>query len=597
MIFFCLLADLSEDIKKEYQRRAAWLQPFPWCESFELPTERIYTRLKILSRTKEGAELTGQIVDMYEIFKQHKECENPKVALIEGSPGMGKTTFCLKLSLDWSKGNTREPFPSFQLLLLLKCREMKTADIQNAIVDQLLPRQATEAEKDAFFQNIQANQPRVLLVFDGLDELNENVALQDLVNPRKRSILADSYVLATSRHEAGLKVRRLCDTLLEVVGFTEKDAEDYMMKYFKKKKEMAKNLMKKIREFDLRDITTSPLNTALLCALFEDNGDLPSRESELYGKIILYILQRYFAKQEQDPPKEPLFGCEKELLTLGKLAHQGIKEDKLSFLESDLEKELESSARSIAEMGFLSKEESVSKLDPKCLFTFFHKTFQEYFAAYYLSEQLVNAVVECKDFFREYSVEGLKFYELFVFIAGILAGKGAGARLVSFMASLSCSLSTLYQITAPAPMTTDEDKYEDMIQFMQQRHDAQLSLTLLCNCVAECSDGQQLNEVQLQMCAAIAENICWKELELVRRFNGESSVEYKVVCEVLKYNTTVKTLHLSYNRITDCSSLAEALKRNNTVEELLLNNNPISDKTPLQDLERHNKHLKLYYNR
>ena len=590
MIFFCLLADLSEDIKKEYQRRAAWLQPFPWCESFELPTERIYTRLKILSRTKEGAELTGQIVDMYEIFKQHKECENPKVALIEGSPGMGKTTFCLKLSLDWSKGNTREPFPSFQLLLLLKCREMKTADIQNAIVDQLLPRQATEAEKDAFFQNIQANQPRVLLVFDGLDELNENVALQDLVNPRKRSILADSYVLATSRHEAGLKVRRLCDTLLEVVGFTEKDAEDYMMKYFKKKKEMAKNLMKKIREFDLRDITTSPLNTTLLCALFEDNGDLPSRESELYGKIILYILQRYFAKQEQDPPKEPLFGCEKELLTLGKLAQQGIKEDKLSFLESDLEKELESSARSIAEMGFLSKEESVSKLDPKCLFSFFHKSIQEYFAALYLSEQLVNAVVDCKDLFSELSVEGLKFSQVFVFIAGILAGKGAGARLVSFMASLSCSLSTLYQVTA--------HRDEDREQYLQQSAEVRSSFILLCYCVAECGDGQQLNEVQKQICAAIGRNVYWKTVDLGCRFlfnSSKSSAVYQVVCEFLKFNTTVEEVDLSYNQIPECRSLAEALERNNTVKLLWFFGNSISDETQLQDLVRHNRHVDVNY--
>ena len=550
---------------------------------------------------------------MYEIFKQQEECENPKVVLIEGSPGMGKTTFCLKLSLDWSKGKTKEPFPSFQLLLLLKCREMKTADIQNAIVDQLLPRQATEAEKDAFFQNIQANQPNVLLVFDGLDELNEKVALQDLVNPRKRSILADSNVLVTSRHEAGLKVREFCDTLLEIVGFTQVDAEDYMVKYFEKKEEMAKNLMKKIRENNLRDIITNPLNTALLCAVFEDNGDLPSTRSELYGKIILYILRRYFVKQEQEPPNEPLYGCQKELLTLGKLAHQGIKEDKLSFHESDLEKELESGARSIAAMGFLSKEESVSKLDPKCLFSFLHKSFQEYFAAYYLSMQLLNAVVECKDLLIEFSVEGLKFAQVFAFIAGILAGKGARARLVSFMVSLSCSLSTLYQETT--------DRSEEARRYGQECGDVQLSFRLLCNCVSECSDGQQLNEVQTEMCAAIGENISWKELQLGGSYLRESSAVYKVLCEVLKWNTTVEKLHLFSNLINDCSSMAEALKRNrtvkeldqsdnqiiecssmaealkgnNTVKKLDLSGNRISDETALQDLERHNKHLKLLY--
>ena len=590
------------------------MQVFPWCKTKQPLTENIYTRLKILSRSNETSQLTGQIVDMYEIFKQQEECENPKVVLIEGSPGMGKTTFCLKLSLDWSKGKTREPFPSFQLLLLLKCREMKTANIRDAIVEQLLPQEATDAEKEAFFQSIRENQPNVLLIFDGLDELDENVAPKNLVDPRKRSFLSRSYVIATSRHEAGLKVREFCDTTLEVVGFAPEDAQDYMAKFFSGKEEMAENLMKKIKEHDLEELITNPLNTALLCAVFEENGDLPSTRSKLYEKIILYILKRYFVKLEQKLPKQPLYGCQKELTTLGKLALHGIVEDNLSFDESDLDSELGSSERSIAEMGFLSVEESTSTLDPKRLFSFLHKTFQEYFAAYYLSEQLVNAVVECKDFCREYLVEGLKFSQVFVFIAGILAGKGASARLVSFMASLSCSLSTLYQLP-----TADED--EDMIQYMQQFDDVRLSFTLLCDCVAECSDGQQLNEVQLQMCAAITENICWKVLWLVGTLNGESSVGYKVVCEVLKCNTTVeelhlagnqitdcsslaealkrnntvKTLNLSHNRITDCSSLAEALKRNNTVKKLWLWANHISDKTPLQDLERHNKHLKLHY--
>ena len=556
------------------------MQVFPWCKTKQPLTENIYTRLKILSRSNETSQLTGQIVDMYEIFKQQEECENPKVVLIEGSPGMGKTTFCLKLSLDWSKGKTKEPFPSFQLLLLLKCRDMKTANIRDAIVEQLLPQEATDAEKEAFFQSIRENQPNVLLIFDGLDELDENVAPKNLVDPRKRSFLSRSYVIATSRHEAGLKVREFCDTTLEVVGFAPEDAQDYMAKFFSGKEEMAENLMKKIKEHDLEELITNPLNTALLCAVFEENGDLPSTRSKLYEKIILYILKRYFVKLEQKLPKQPLYGCQKELTTLGKLALHGIVEDNLSFDESDLDSELGSSERSIAEMGFLSVEESTSTLDPKRLFSFLHKTFQEYFAAYYLSEQLVNAVVECKDFFREYSVEGRKFSQLFVFIAGFLAGKGASARLVSFMASLSCSLSTLY------PTTTAD---EDLEQYEQQLYDVQLSFILLCDCVAECSDGQQLNEVQLQMCAAIAENICWKKLELVRRFNGESSVVYKVLCEVLKYNTTVEELYLPENEITDCSSLAEALQLNNTVKSLYLSENEITDCSSLAEaLKRNN---------
>ena len=501
MVSFCfiilcrILTGLIKKIKEEYGRRGDRFQVFPWCDKVR-PIEEIYTKLKIIGGTKNTRERTDQIVNMYEIFKKHGQREDPKIVLIKGGPGMGKTTFCLKLSLDWSEGKTKEPFPSFHLLLLLKCRDMKTGNIRDAIVDQLLPQEATDEEKDAFFQNIRENQPNVLLIFDGMDELNEEVALEDLVDPKKREILSGSHVLITSRHEAGLEVKRLWNTLFDLVGFTPKDAKVYMEKYFEGHEEMAKDLMEKIREKNLEEIINNPLNTALICALFEDDRDLPSTRSELYRKIIHYILRRYFKKLEQEPPQEPLYGCLQKIKTLGELALQGIKKDKLTFDES----ELGSSEQSIADMGFLSVDETTSTLDPKRLFSFLHKSFQEYFAAYYLSEQLVNAVVECKDFFREYSVEGLKFSQVFVFIAGILAGKGASARLVSFMASLSCSLSTLY----PTPAA---DIDEDWEQHMQQRYDVKLSFTLLCDCVAECSDGQQLNEVQLQMCAAIIENI------------------------------------------------------------------------------------------
>ena len=41
---------------------------------------------------------------MSEIFNKHEECEEPRVVLIEGKPGMGKTTYCKKVAVDWATG-------------------------------------------------------------------------------------------------------------------------------------------------------------------------------------------------------------------------------------------------------------------------------------------------------------------------------------------------------------------------------------------------------------------------------------------------------------------------------------------------------------
>ena len=43
-------------------------------------------------------------------------------------------------------------------------------------------------------------------------------------------VLSGCHIILTSRHEAGRKVRRYCDNLWEIVGFTKSDAESFILK-------------------------------------------------------------------------------------------------------------------------------------------------------------------------------------------------------------------------------------------------------------------------------------------------------------------------------------------------------------------------------
>ena len=102
----------------------------------------IFTRLQLVIRTNERSQLTDDIVNLTEIFKPHLECHNPRVLLIEGYSGMGKTMYCQKLAYNWSVGiiPLDASFPEVNVLLLLKCRDvhMRTANIEEAVDDQLL---------------------------------------------------------------------------------------------------------------------------------------------------------------------------------------------------------------------------------------------------------------------------------------------------------------------------------------------------------------------------------------------------------------------------------------------------------------------------
>ena len=93
-------SELIDGIRQLYKAREGWLSPFPWCEEFHFQLDDIYTKLRVIGTKKTRGIVTDEVVDMSAIFKPHEDCSNPRTVLIEGKPGMGKTTYCKKLVYD-----------------------------------------------------------------------------------------------------------------------------------------------------------------------------------------------------------------------------------------------------------------------------------------------------------------------------------------------------------------------------------------------------------------------------------------------------------------------------------------------------------------
>jgi len=291
-----------------------------------------------VGKEKTKGVLTDDITNMTAIFEARPDCRRPRTVLIEGDPGMGKTTYCQKLAYDWAtKQEEWDPsFPGIEVLLLLKCHEMKS-DIWDAIDDQVLPEEMDNEAKECFFKFIRENQSKVLLVLDGLDEADPS-NLKMFYNLVEGKELSGCYIVLTSRHEAGRNARRYCDTLWEIVGFTQEDAVSFIHKYFKNvnKEHLARELIKMVwpdvRLFrsgqakDLRDLTKNPLNTSLLCVIWEDlKGVLPTSRTELYTDIVLFVLERYEQKQGLPSENEDLLSVyNKDLLYLGRMALESL---------------------------------------------------------------------------------------------------------------------------------------------------------------------------------------------------------------------------------------------------------------------------------
>ena len=563
--------ELIDGIRQLYESREGWLSPFPWCEEFQYFVGDIFTRLTVVRRKKTRGEVTDKIITMSSLLDPHEECSEPKTVLIEGKAGIGKTTYCKKYVYDWAtkKQNTHDCVTDIKAVLFLKCRDIKS-DIWEAIDDQLLPRDVDKDVKQQFFQFIRANQSSILLILDGLDELpsSEEPIISEIIAGR---VLPKCKVVATARHKAGKKVRKSCDTLLEVKGFTEAQAREFIAKYFKEKSELAEKLSARIsRDGNLREMCANPLNTALLCLLCEEfGGILPEKRTTLFLNMIECVLRRYRKKTELPDTKEDLTNLYKpQLKTLGLIALNGLKQDKLDFEENELGEH----ASDLAAFGFLSVDPGGSKLRQSLRYAFLHKSFQECFAAFYLCCQIQDKRTTPEDLVSD-DRYFLDMTQVLLFSCGILADQ-SDQEAAALVSSLGNRVNNLANKNCR-------------------------SVRFLLEAINECK--RKKDDFHLQLAKCFGDNLNQTHLYVECEFLSEGLAV--ILSAVIIANATLTTLGLCFGCLSDsgATSIAEAIKVNKTLTSLDLSNNSISDAgaTSIAEAIKVNKsltHLKLFGN-
>ncbi|XP_068753910.1 nucleotide-binding oligomerization domain-containing protein 2-like isoform X2 [Montipora capricornis] len=567
-------SDIIESIRQIYQKCEGVVCPVPWCEGFSFQLENIFTRLKIVAKEKTRGTLTKEITNMTSIFTSHEDCQHPRIVLIEGEPGMGKTTYCQKLAYDWATKQDREwdeSFPRVEVLLLLRCREIDCS-IWEAIDNQILPEEIDPELKETFFRFVRENPFKVLLVFDGLDEADPQ-KLAVYFSLIQRKLLPGCHIVLTSRHEAGNKVRPYSDTLLEIVGFTSSDAKCFIRKYFRHAEQMGEKLIKELwHPYDdddddddnddddgdddddqhigrpLAELTKNPLNTLLLCVLFEDfGGILPKNRTQLYVEIVLFVLRRYEMKNHlPSSGKDLLIVYKKELMTLGRMAQESLFKGEGHF--EDVEGNFTESL--FIKFGFLSIQAGGSKRTPCFRYSFFHKSFQEFFSGLHLAFSILDGEIDKESvltderYFRELN-------QVFMFMSGIIASQSeeTAVSIVNGVASLV------------------------NVRGRRSPHDANLYLKLALDVIGECKTCSENLYAKLAYTYG-------KSLDLTEiRIYFESRTNIAVLFHALAVNTSLTTLDLSRNSIgcEGATSLFQALTRDTSLTALDLSSNSIGD--------------------
>ncbi|XP_029181310.2 uncharacterized protein LOC114949005, partial [Acropora millepora] len=378
-------------LKGEYNRRAE-CSPLLWSKGSKLQLKDLYARLSVVSSLYSESSEIG----VNDIFSSSRKGKGSRV-LLKAYEGICKSFFCLKLAQDWANGAMPSTFPIFELVLLLKCKDLE-GHIMDAISKQLLPRNLEKKTRENFLKFIEdaSNQERILIILDGWSELPEE-SKHHVDNVLIRRVLKYCYVMVTTRERPQPWKPFKFDSCLEMKVLSEVDSFDYIRKHFKntetEESSKGERLIEEIkRNRLLRGFLSDRPNLFLLCLLYEDNeGQLPSSCSDLYQALVSCVLRRYYDKQKLKANEEDMSLAkqfERDILALGELAWKCLLKNRHSFREDELKLERSDEKSISLGLGFVYKEESFKRSESHHVFTFVHETFQEYLAASYIAHNL-----------------------------------------------------------------------------------------------------------------------------------------------------------------------------------------------------------------
>ena len=391
------VAQFSADLKAKYKCCPISSDKWPPTPSKE------YIKLAVVqgddSACREdyiGHVLEGNIIGRKNITEEQildlcvEQVGKGRVIVIEGAPGIGKSTLAWELCRKWEEYASMK---AYSLVILLRLREKS---VQNISDISSLFSAYQKSDKTSLVDEVQNNQGKgVLFVFDGFDELPKSLQREGfLIDLLRKSILPKSTVVVTSRPAAMDRLLTISEPVIkkriEILGFSQESIEAYAASAFslsKDKLEGFKNYISRSSNPAINSLMYVPLYAAFVVILYKSTtskGSLPRTITQLYTQLCLAILNRYLeAKTEHSSVSNfenlpsSLYG---QFLELSKLAYEGFEREDVIFY-SDIGEHF----------GFLDAVRDLHG-GREISFNFLHLTLQEFLAAYHISHMSDSGV-------------------------------------------------------------------------------------------------------------------------------------------------------------------------------------------------------------
>ena len=357
---------------------------------------------------------------MQQVLIPDSDCTHIKCVLVEGAPGVGKSTFAWELCRNWDR---MAMLSSYSLVILIHLREKKAQEA-NKLSDLLYHRNS--AFKESVVTDIDDTEGEgVLFIFDGFDELSHEQRAPgsifvDIINGL---YLPQATVLITSRPSVTSELISRCKPQIskhiEILGFTEENIKEYSQSIFQNKSdftEFSKYISSNPLVYSMMYI---PLNSAIVVEIYRQNHrtdkSVPKTMTQLYDALTHALLRRHIVEKAHVPESYSMpihfqdlpANIFQQFCAICKLAFIGVCTQQLTW--NDL-------PSSFDHFGFMNMMSSLHvEGGPEVTFNFLHLTLQEFLAAYHIS---LLAGEEQKQLFGHY-FEKAHFEVVWRFLAGL----------------------------------------------------------------------------------------------------------------------------------------------------------------------------------
>jgi len=378
-------------------------------------------------------------IELEDIFQADGNRE-PQRLLIVGRAGIGKTTLCQYIAYQWLH---KKLWPGkFEWIFWIPLRNLveanykhiKRGDCADKVIAAVVNQECLANKADnmpgliKLFTEL-SSEAKFLLILDGYDEIAEAHAKQNdsLVGWIIQQLLNYPRYVLTSRPYS-LSSHLKIDKTLENIGFSGKNIESYIKKFFNQQPNDGERLTTFLQTNpNIRGIAYIPLMLNLLCNLWKSRqqnkiyfGDITV--PKLYEDLVDFIAKKYLTKRTQNPialhdlnnmlKTDIRNACQPILQVLGRLAFNALTQSASIIMANELIentlKTFESPGNlltDLKELGFI-KGIASGKSDAEKDYYFIHLTFEEYFASRYM----VNNLNDCPTIEQQLAVWGNKLF-------------------------------------------------------------------------------------------------------------------------------------------------------------------------------------------